>query len=162
MTGKQRIRVDWDELIEALDSAEGSPTCFLDSRAGQVIALVVDEEEQERIALASPDDPLRALLDEQEDPDLPDEARRFRLIDPIHPSERYRIMEEFATQVKDASVQGQLLRALQGEDALQNFRTAIELVPEPWRERWVAHRTERMRAIAHEWLEAAGFEEKRS
>jgi hypothetical protein len=137
-----RITIDAEDLIMALQSNDFGFAHYLDSSTGEVVFLgdedVVEEDAQ-----------LRSLL--EDDPD------RFVGIVPISSSESWQIMADFIEQLTPGVIAERLSDALRHRKPFRSFKDTLLNYPD-LREDWFAFEFRRMLEIAREWLADVGIE----
>jgi len=134
--------VNLNDLIMALESADGEPGWFLDLLTGEVVGLfgdLVDDDEN---------DALRQAIEEQPD--------RFVPIEPLATHEAFRIMEAFVDALLDEEPAKRLSMALGQRHPFRRFKD--ELLAWPLlREQWFRFHHDRMREHAQDWLAGNGI-----
>lgn len=133
------LRVDGDDLVEALEGTGGEAEHYLDLETGAVL-LKTDA------GLFGPDGELE--LDEEE----LDDSDRYVFIVPLPSKDRFKVMESFVEELPDGAASRALDRALQARHPFRCFKEALAEFPD-LRERWFKFEAARMRVLAQEWLE---------
>ena len=144
MTARQ-VAVNWDDLEMALTTNAAEWTCYLDVQTGEVQMVPIDRLGDDDAG------PSEAEID--------DGLAEGHLIhvEPLGSSVEYGWMAEFAASVSDDRLRDRLEVALDGRGAFRRFKNVLLDHPAE-RERWFAHRDERLRAAAREWLAEHGVE----
>ena len=142
--------ISLSEVISALEDASDDSTSYLDPETGEIILVTEDER-----ALAEEDNPvegvpawqrelmpkIRAVLDGDRWLELPD---RFD----IH---EWSIMEQFSRAQNSERTRRELLNAIHGAGAFQNFQNSIRGLGVE--QSWYRFRDEALADIARRWLE---------
>lgn len=172
----RKVKVNLDDLADALENASYEMTYVLDLETGEVtFTSEEDSRDLEEIyaeleggeGVESP-----AFEKALARRDLPDwrkdtvrEARRIAEnfgtryigIDPQGSREGYSDMEAFIETVQDRQLQNRLERAIAGRGAFRMFKDVLLDYPRE-RERWFQFQAERQRERALEWLKEEGIE----
>jgi hypothetical protein len=137
-----RVKIDWNELEGAFESASYELPQYLDTVTGEVILLTedgVDDYEQ--------------VLEQVEG----DTEGRYLEIPLKDSSEGYRDMEHFIKTVRDPRLRDLLEVAINGRGAFRRFKDVLLSYPEE-RERWFAFERERLVERIRDWLQAEEIE----
>ncbi len=131
---KQKLKVDFESLIMALESGRDFAEHYFDSESGEVIIVsdCCDDEEEQRQRIE-------------------DEPDRFLEIPQIQSSKSFRIMEDFMELVEDPAAKKSLERALRGRKPFRAFKDELTAYPE-LRKEWFAFHEKRMTEFARHWL----------
>ena len=144
---KKEIKIDIQDLIEALEDHSDSFDYFLDLENGNVVTLLTDVTEDEEF---------------EEDPEESDgynreiienNPARFMFIDPIESRESFEIMEDFTSGLPDDIIKSKLSTALSKRKPFRHFKDELYDFPEVQKE-WYKFHEDEMKKIASEWLEA--------
>jgi len=136
MEAKRLLRIDLDELCEAMENSSYENDYYLDLETGEILFLseYMDDEETEK---------LRERVD-----DAPD---RYEPIPKAESREGYEDMRDFIASVDDEHLAELLEVAINGKGAFRRFKDVLFGYPEE-RERWFCFKDERMEQRALEWL----------
>lgn len=138
------IKVDFQDIKDALDHHGGQMTYYLDKKTGEVIRYIDDFE----------------LVTGEEDTfseQLEDEPERYEAIEPLPSNVGYRIMEDFTEALHEGKEKRVLLKALAWKKPFWNFKDALFDMPE-LREQWLTHHARRMVEEARDWLRQRGID----
>jgi len=137
MEGKRLLRIDLDELCEAMENSSYENDYYLDLETGEILFLseYMDDEETEK---------LRERID-----DAPD---RYEPIPKAESREGYEDMRDFIASVDDEHLAELLGVAINGKGAFRRFKDVLFGYPEE-RERWFQFKDDRMQERALEWLD---------
>ena len=135
--GKKVLRIDLDELCEAMENSSYEHEYYLDLETGEILFLseYTDDEETEK---------LRDRIDEEPD--------RYERISKAESQEGYEDMQDFITTVKDEHLAELLEVAINGKGAFRRFKDVLINYPEE-REGWFKFKDDRMEERALEWLD---------
>lgn len=137
----RRIRVDWEELVEAFEDGSAEHRYYLDRETGAVhfFSEYLDNEEE------AEDE--RALTAEARYVQIPQARRVISTAD----------LREFVASLQEGSERRVLTTALRAPGGYQHFRDAIESLPAA-RKQWrhFSHETLKMRI--EEWLSEVSVE----
>jgi hypothetical protein len=140
------------DVIEALELAGDEVSHYLDPDTGEITMVTGEErdlvEEDDEESLEDLPDwqketlpKVRAVLESDRCLELPDKFD-------IH---EWSIMQEFAQEQKNDAIRRQLLNAIHGGGAFQNFKAAVRRLD--IEERWYKFRQDALEKIARDWLE---------
>ncbi len=137
----KRIRVDWQELLDAFEDGSAEHRYYLDRETGAVhfFSEYLDNEDEEEDE--------RAITSEERYVEIPP-ARRMVSTDDLR---------EFIASLHDGSERRVLTTALRAKSAYQHFRQAIESLPAA-REQWQQFSHESLKARIEEWLSEVSVE----
>jgi len=137
MEGKRLLRIDLDELCEAMENSSYENDYYLDLETGEILFLseYMDDEEAEKF---------RERID-----DVPD---RYEPIPKAESREGYEDMRDFIASVDDEHLAELLGVAINGKGAFRRFKDVLFGYPEE-RERWFQFKDDRMQERALEWLD---------
>ena len=136
MEKKRILRINLDELCEAMEDNSYEHEYYLDLETGEILFLseYMDDEETEK---------LRDNIDD--DPD------RYERIPKTESHDGYEDMQDFIATVKDERLVELLEAAINGKGAFRRFKDVLLNYPEE-RERWFQFKDDRMQELALEWL----------
>ena len=136
MEGKKLLRINLDELCEAMENSSYENEYYLDLESGEILFLseYMDDEETEN---------LRERIDEESD--------RYEPIPKAESHEGYEDMRDFIASVEDERLAELLEVAINGKGAFRRFKDVLLSYPEE-RERWFQFKDDRMQERALEWL----------
>jgi len=135
---KKVLRIDLDELCDAMENSSFENEYFLDLETGEIILISehMDDEETEK---------LKDRIEEKFD--------RYEQIPKVESHEGYRDMVDFITTIEDDEHLAELLEvAINGKGAFRRFKDVLLNYPEE-RERWFKFKDDRMEERALEWLD---------
>lgn len=137
MEGKKSLRIDLDELCEAMDNGSYENEYYLDLKTGEILFLseYMDDEEMKI---------LRREIDNAPD--------RYELIPKADSREGYEDMCGFIGSVEDEHLAELLKVAIKGKGAFRRFKDVLLGYPGE-RERWFKFKGERVRERAVGWLD---------
>lgn len=137
-TGRAELRVDLDMLGDVLGDANGG---YLDLATGTAWPFEIVEDGQVE------------GLDPHEDPD----PALWLEVPGTGSHEAYRDMVDFATDIIDPPVKGDLMAALDGRGAFRRFQSALDR-HERYRVHWRVFSAERTSGRARAWLAQEGYD----
>ena len=137
MEDKKLLRINMDELCEAMENSSYENEYYLDLETGEILFLseYMDDEETER---------LRDKIDEEPD--------RYEPIPKAESREGYKDMRDFIASVENEHLTELLEVAINGKGAFRRFKDVLLNYPEEG-ERWFKFKDERMEEKALEWLD---------
>ena len=135
---KKALRIDLDELCEAMDNSSYENQYYLDLETGEILFIseYMDDEETGN------------LKDHIEE-----EFERYEAIPIAESYEGYRDMQDFIATVENEHLVELLEVSINGKGAFRRFKDLLLNYPHE-RERWFKFRDERMEERALEWLES--------
>jgi hypothetical protein len=138
---KRALRIDLDELCQAMEDSSYEHDYYLDLNSGEILFIseYMDEEESER---------LRDRIDRNPD--------RYEPIPKVESYEAYQDMEDFIATVEDRHLAELLEVAINGSGAFRRFKDVLLRYPEE-RERWFHFKDEKMEQRVLEWLDEIGI-----
>ena len=156
----KHLKVNLDEIVQALDDHTGMVDWYLDTQTGEVCPVP-----EEWVSLAEEDD------DESDEPAadadreelavarqvLRNEDDRYVYIEPGNTREAYQVMEAFIPRVGDARLRERLADAIAGKGAFRRFKDVLLSNPKV-REEWFQFEAKVKRDWAREWLASVGIE----
>lgn len=99
---------------------------------------------------------LEGLAEDGEESE-PDDDERWIEIDRLMPSESFRFMEDFVSELGDGAARATLGSALGGRGSFRRFRDALARFPDV-RTKWNEYEEKRLTEVAREFLDALGIE----
>jgi len=137
MAEKKTLKIDLDELCEAMENSSYENEYYLDLETGEILFLseYMDDEETEK---------LRERLDD--DPD------RYEPIPKAESHVGYEDMRDFIATVENEHLAELLEIAINGKGAFRRFKDVLLSYPEE-RERWFQFKDDRIQERALEWLD---------
>jgi hypothetical protein len=157
----KQLPIDVDELIAAMQTHFDEATHYLDTQTGKLE--LIDETLVRQLEDEAEDDEDELDVPGWEKELLPiaraiaaGDERYVPLPGP-DPHEDYRLMEQFAADVKDPHARQRLEDALDGRGAFSRFRRVLGDYPE-LRDQWHAAQDAAAREQALEWLAEFGIE----
>lgn len=139
---KNRLTVDAEELIFAMQGHDPETEHFLDSSTGKIV-FSIDE------GVTGIEDELEQLIEEQPD--------RFLFIEPVSPSIGVQVMADFIEQLPFGKPRERMTRALQHGRPFRRFKDQLLEFPDI-RQQWFDFEYEKWLDIAREWIEDEGLE----
>ncbi len=173
----RQLKVDLEDLAQAMDNANHEAGYFLDLETG-VIAMVVDDTRRrydDLVAAVGDVGPaewgpaFEAALSKHKLPDWEQSAMReadqvergygsrFIRVPPADSRAGFGDMEDFIATVQTARLAEQLATALHGRGGFRRFKDVLLGHP-PERQRWFAFQAARQHQRAVAWLATAGIE----
>jgi hypothetical protein len=134
MENYQHLRVDAEDLIQALGSRLDEGVFLVDLDSGEVVLSGSEE------ATGMPED------EEWEDPE------RFLVVHPIDSPEAFRMMEAFVEELPEGEPCRALVRALRMRGPFRAFKDTLLEFPDQC-ERWFRFQERRMLEYSQGWLE---------
>jgi len=137
MEKKKTLKIDLDELCNAMENSSFENEYFLDLETGDILFIseYTDDEETEK---------LKDRIEEEFD--------RYERIPKAESNEGYSDMVDFITTVDNEHLAELLEVAINGKGAFRRFKDVLLNYPEE-RERWFRFKNERMEERALEWLD---------
>jgi len=134
---KKPLKINLDELCEAMENSSFENDYFLDLETGDILFIseYTDDEETEK---------LKDRIEEEFD--------RYERIPKAESHEGYSYMVDFIATVKDEYLVELLEVAINGKGAFRRFKDVLLNYPEE-RERWFQFKDDRMEERALEWLD---------
>ena len=140
-----KIRIEIDEFVLALQEHGPYVQWFLDKQSGELLPVFEDScgvEENEEIEERIKKDPLRYLG-----------------IDPVSSHQSFQIMEDFIETLANQKAQMDLSRAISMKRPFANFKTTLCRFPEIG-EKWFLYNEQAILEIGKEWLASEHIEAK--
>ena len=137
MQKKKTLKIDLDELYDAMENSSYEVEYYLDLGTGEILFVseCMDDEETGK---------LKNQIEE--------ELNRYELIPKAESYEGYRDMQAFIATVEDDHLSELLKVAINGKGAFRRFKDVLLNYPEE-RERWFQFKDDRMKERALEWLD---------
>ena len=132
----ERIQIDTDMLISALEDNNFEVNHYLDIKTGEIVTLTDLDIPEE--------DELRECIDKDKD--------RYIYIEPIDSRESYEIMERFVYQLPEGKSKNNLTEALKRRKPFRQFNDKLYDYPDI-REKWFQYHNQELKRIAREWLQ---------
>jgi hypothetical protein len=134
---KKTLRIDLDELCDAMENSSFENEYFLDLETGEIIFIseYMDDEETER---------LKDQIEEKFD--------RYERIPKVEPHEGYGDMVGFIAIVENERLAELLEVAINGKGAFRRFKDVLLNYPEE-SEKWFKFKDDRIEERAREWLD---------
>src|SRR4030042_4125943 len=120
---KKELKIDAEDLINALEDHSDSFDYFLDLENGNVVSLLRDDFEDE-----FEEDPVD--LDGYNHEIVENNPERFIFINPIDSRESFKIMEDFAETILNDLIKNTLRSALSERKPFRNFKDELNHLPE--------------------------------
>jgi hypothetical protein len=140
MEKKRTLKIDLDELYDAMENSSYEVEYYLDLKTGEILFVSegMDDEETGK---------LKNQIEEEFD--------RYEPIPKAESHEGYRDMQVFIASVDDERLTELLEVAINGKGAFRRFKDVLLNYPEE-RERWFEFKDDRIQEQALEWLESIG------
>ncbi|OGO24271.1 MAG: hypothetical protein A2144_06185 [Chloroflexi bacterium RBG_16_50_9] len=140
MEKKKTLKIDLDELCEAMEDSSLEDDYFLDLETGDILFIseYTDDEQTEK---------LKDRIEE--------DFERYERIPKAESHEGYQDMVDFIATVEDEHLAELLEVAINGKGAFRRFKDVLLNYPAE-RERWFKFKDERMEERALEWLDDIG------
>jgi hypothetical protein len=137
MAEKKALKINLDELCEAMENSSYENEYYLDLATGEILFLseYVDDEEKDK---------LRERLDDDHD--------RYEPIPKAESRVGYEDMRDFIATVENVHLAELLEVAINGKGAFRRFKDVLLSYPEE-RERWFQFKDDRIQERALEWLD---------
>ena len=138
---KKVLKVDLDQLCEALEDASYEHDFYLDMESGEIIFLseYMEDKDSKRLKVR-----------------IEKDFGRYEYIPKAESYEGHRDMQDFIATVEDERVAELLEVAINGRGAFRRFKDVLLNYPEE-RERWFIFKDDRMEERAHDWLDSIGI-----
>jgi len=132
-----KIEIDLDELVFALEWRSDETASYLDMETGQIVTVsdLFDDE-----GLQSRDE-------------IEENPKRYRYIEPIDSNESFRMMARFVDSLPEGEAQKVLAKSLQRRSPFRNFKDDLYDFPDV-QNQWYKFHAEQLVQMAKEWLEA--------
>ena len=136
---KKKLRINLDELCNAIEDGSLENDYFLDLETGEIIFVSVYMDDE--------DEATRKLKDRIEE-----EFDRYERIPEVESHEEYEDMVGFIATVENERLAELLEVAINGKGAFRRFKDVLLNYPEE-SERWFKFKDDRMEERAREWLD---------
>ena len=137
MEKKKTLKIDLDELYDAMENSSYEAEYYLDLKTGEILFVSEDMDDEETGKLKN---------------QIEEELDRYEPISKAESFERYRDMQAFIATVEDDHLSELLEVAINGKGAFRRFKDVLLNYPEE-RERWFQFKDDRMKERALEWLD---------
>ena len=137
MEKKRTLKIDLDELYDAMENSSYEVEYYLDLGTGEILFVSEDMDDVETVKMKN---------------QIEEELGRYELIPKAESYEGYRDMQAFITTVEDDHLSELLEVAINGKGAFRRFKDVLLNYPEE-RERWFKFKDDRMEERALEWLD---------
>ena len=137
MEKKKTLKIDLDELYDAMENSSYEVEYYLDLETGEILFVSEDMDDVETVKMKN---------------QIEEELGRYELIPKAESYEGYRDMQAFITTVEDDHLSELLEVAINGKGAFRRFKDVLLNYPEE-RERWFKFKDDRMEERALEWLD---------
>ena len=137
MEKKKTLKIDLDELYDAMENSSYEVEYYLDLETGEILFVSEGMDDEETGKLKN---------------QIEEELGRYELIPKAESYEGYRDMQAFITTVEDDHLSELLEVAINGKGAFRRFKDVLLNYPEE-RERWFKFKDDRMEERALEWLD---------
>jgi hypothetical protein len=137
MEKKRKLKIDLDELYDAMENSSYEVEYYLDLETGEILFVSEDMDDVETVKMKN---------------QIEEELGRYELIPKAESYEGYRDMQAFITTVEDDHLSELLEVAINGKGAFRRFKDVLLNYPEE-RERWFKFKDDRMEERALEWLD---------
>jgi hypothetical protein len=137
MEKKRKLKIDLDELYDAMENSSYEVEYYLDLETGEILFVSEDMDDVETVKMKN---------------QIEEELGRYELIPKAESYEGYRDMQAFITTVEDDHLSELLEVAINGKGAFRRFKDVLLNYPEE-RERWFQFKDDRMEERALEWLD---------
>ena len=137
MEKKKTLKIDLDELYDAMENSSYEVQYYLDLKTGKILFVSegMDDEETGKLKIQ-----------------IGEELDRYELIPKVESYEGYRDMQAFIATVEDDHLSELLEVAINGKGAFRRFKDVLLNYPEE-RERLFQFKDDRMKERALEWLD---------
>jgi hypothetical protein len=144
------MRVKFNEVVEALESATGEHAHYLDKRTGEIILLTSED-----LQAAAEDDLISEYPDWQRESILKarevlKDSEAFAQLPDQFDVHEYKIMEEFCLAFEDREVGDELRRLIKGGGAFRRFKNAVHEMGVD--QAWYEFKRSALEKIATQWL----------
>ena len=137
MEKKKTLKIDLDELYDAMENSSYEVEYYLDLETGEILFVSEGMDDEETGKLKN---------------QIEEELDRYELIPKAESYEGYRDMQAFIATVEDDHLSELLEVAINGKGAFRRFKDVLLNYPEE-RERWFQFKDDRMKERALEWLD---------
>ena len=137
MEKKKTLKIDLDELYDAMENSSYEVEYYLDLETGEILFVSEDMDDVETVKMKN---------------QIEEELGRYEPIPKVESYEGYRDMQSFIATVEDDHLAELLEVAINGKGAFRRFKDVLLNYPEE-RERWFKFKDDRMEERALEWLD---------
>ena len=137
MEKKKTLKIDLDELYDAMENSSYEVEYYLDLETGEILFVSEGMDDEETGKLKN---------------QIEEELGRYEPIPKAESYEGYRDMQAFIATVEDDHLSELLEVAINGKGAFRRFKDVLLNYPEE-RERWFQFKDDRMKERALEWLD---------
>ena len=137
MEKKKTLKIDLDELYDAMENSSYEVEYYLDLETGEILFVSEGMDDEETGKLKN---------------QIEEELDRYEPIPKAESYEGYRDMQAFIATVEDDHLAELLEVAINGKGAFRRFKDVLLNYPEE-RERWFQFKDDRMKERALEWLD---------
>jgi len=137
MEKKKTLKIDLDELYDAMENSSYEVEYYLDLETGEILFVSEDMDDVETVKMKN---------------QIEEELDRYEPIPKAESYEGYRDMQAFIATVEDGHLAELLEVAINGKGAFRRFKDVLLNYPEE-RERWFKFKDDRMEERALEWLD---------
>ena len=140
MEKKRTLKIDLDELYDAMENSSYEVEYYLDLETGEILFVSegMDDEETGKLKIQ-----------------IEGELERYEPIPKAESYEGYRDMQAFIATVDDDHLSELLEVAINGKGAFRRFKDVLLNYPKE-REKWFEFKDARIQEQALEWLESIG------
>ena len=140
MEKKKTLKIDLDELYDAMENSSYEVEYYLDLETGEILFVSEGMDDEETGKLKN---------------QIEEELGRYEPIPKAESYEGYRDMQAFIATVEDDHLAELLEVAINGKGAFRRFKDVLLNYPKE-REKWFEFRDGRMEERALKWLESIG------
>ena len=137
MEKKRTLKIDLDELCDAMENSSYEVEYYLDLKSGEILFVSEGMDDEETGKLKNP---------------IEEELDRYEPIPKAESYEGYRDMQAFIATVEDGHLAELFEVAINGKGAFRRFKDVLLNYPKE-REKWFEFRDSRMKERALEWLD---------
>ncbi|WP_310994216.1 UPF0158 family protein [Aequorivita marina] len=138
------MKTEKNVIQEIADSLLCGMVCYYEKATNTFIEI---PEEAEDFLMMEEENPWQEVIEKVEE-----NEDDYILIDPMHSTQAFKVMEEFARQVDSLSVSSKLLDALDRHNPFRNFKHLIENDSD-YREEWFNFRLQKNMAWVKKQIE---------
>ena len=138
MEKKRTLKIDLDELCDAMENSSYEVEYYLDLETGKILFVSECMDDVETVKMKN---------------QIEEELDRYEPIPKAESYEGYRDMQVFIATVEDDHLAELLEVAINGKGAFRRFKDVLLNYPKE-KERWFEFKDDRMEERALEWLES--------
>ena len=140
MEKKRKLKIDLDELYDAMENSSYEVEYYLDLETGEILFVSegMDDEETGKLKIQ-----------------IGEELGRYELIPKAESYGGYRDMQAFIATIENEHLAELLEVAINGKGAFRRFKAVLLNYPKE-REKWFEFKDARIQEQALEWLESIG------